>query len=133
MDGTTRVGSCEIPVRQMNYPTLWHFSSGEHGRKEAGIYAFWTAVLARKVRGKGKVSGRALVTQPPGDRFDRIRREMREARAADRPIYRRIWLELIKGGRGIRYIRPASEHEVQRWMSTHERDARFASRIRVPR
>jgi hypothetical protein len=131
MNGTTRVGGYEIEVRRMNYPTLWHFSSGEHGRKEAGIYAFWTAVLARK--GRRKVSGRALVTQPPGDRFDRIRREMREARAADRPAYRRIWLELMKRGRAIRYIRPASEREVSRWMKTHGRDARFAKRIRVPR
>ena len=87
MNGTTRVGRYEVEVRRMNYPTLWHFSSGEHGRKEAGIYAFWTAVLARKAR--RKISGRALATLPPGDRFDRMRREMRGARAADRAAYRK--------------------------------------------
>ena len=131
MDGTTRVGRYEVAVRRINYPTLWHFSSGEHGRKEAGIYAFWTAVLARKTR--RRIWGRALVTLPPGDRFDRIRREMREGRAADRAAYRRMWRELMQGGRAIRYIRPASEREVHRWMKTHDRDARFARRVRVPR
>ncbi|HYG56212.1 MAG TPA: hypothetical protein VD965_13030 [Burkholderiales bacterium] len=121
MNATTRVGTYEIEVRQSNYPTLWHFSSGERGRKEAGIYAFWTAVLKPRAP-RPKVSGRALVTLPPGDRFDRIRREARA-----------IWLELLERGRAIRYIRPATEREVQRWLASHAGDARFARRIRVPR
>jgi hypothetical protein len=120
VNGTTRVGRYEVAVRRMNYPTLWHFSSGARGRKEAGIYAFWTAVLARKSR--RKLTGRALVTLPPGDRFDRVRRE-----------HHGIWLDFLRGGRAIRYIRPASERDVLRWMRAHERDARFARRIRVPR
>ncbi len=120
-------------MRDLNYPTLWHFSSGEHGPKEAGIYAFWTAVLGTGKKAKG-LCGRALVTEPPGDRFDRIRREMRTARAkADRVAYARQWRELIERGRAIRYLRPSTPEEVRKWMKGHEKDARFAKPLRVPK
>ena len=133
MRGSTKVGRHQVPVRDMNYPTLWHFSSGEHGRKEAGIYAFWTAVLGTGKKAKG-LCGRALATEPAGERFDRIRREMRTARSkADRAAYARQWRVLIARGRAIRYLRPSTAEEVRKWMKGHEKDARFAKPLRVPK
>jgi hypothetical protein len=132
MDGLTKVGRLQVPVRRASHPTLWYFASGEHGRKEAGVYAFWTAVISRR-KPKGLI-GRALAAEPPGDRFDRIRREMRTARSkADRAAYARHWRELLARGKAIRYVRPSTEREVRKWMKGHEKDARHAKRIRVPR
>ena len=126
MDAMTRVGKRRIAVRRANYPTLWHFTSGEHGRKEAGIYAFWSAVL-----GARKLCGRALVTLPPGDRFDRIRGALRSGPAADRKAYAHHWNVLLRKGAAIRYIRPASPREVRRWMDAHPKDARFAQPMTI--
>lgn len=129
MDAVTNVGRHEVPVRRVNDPTLWYFSSGEHGRKEAGVYAFWTAVLE-----KGKLCGRALVTLPPGERFDRVRIEMRTAHlASDREAYARYWNLRLRKGAGIRFIRPASHREVKKWMDAHPKDARFAKPVRIPK
>jgi hypothetical protein len=128
----TRVGRFEIPVRAAGRPTLWYFTAGAHGRKEAGVYAFWTAVLARTPR-KG-VTGRALVGHTPGHRFDAIRGASRSARsAADRAAYARYWRDLLKRGKAIRHIRPSTPKEVQKWMRAHEKDAPFAKPVRVPR
>lgn len=128
----TKVGAFEVTVRRANFPALRHFSGGAHGRKEAGIFAFWTVVLKRK--GKNRVWGRALATLPAGDRFDRMRREMRSDKSKEaREVYGRIWKKLLREGRAIRYIRPSTENEISRWMRGHQSDAKYAKRLKVAR
>lgn len=130
MNTTTIVGSYEITVRRASHPSVRFFISGAHGKKEAGLYAFWTVVLNRK--GKNRVWGRALTSLQPGDRFDRMRTEMRTAKSKKaRDAYRRIWKEIIKGGKLIRYIRPSTEKEIKLWMDGHKSDAKFARRVKV--
>lgn len=134
----TKVGKCDVEVRGAAFPALWHFTSGAHGKKEAGVFAFWTAVLKKPQKlGKKKVRrifGRALVTLPPGDRFDRMKREMltmkkKEVRAA----YRGHYVGLLKCGKNIKCIRPSTEKEMRKWMKGHKADAKFARRVRVKR
>jgi len=125
----TAVGRCKVAVRDAHLPTLWKFTGGAHGKKEAGVFAFWTTVIKKK--GKKRVWGRALYSLPPGDRFDRMRFELREAKsAAARSAYRRIW-RAIKGGKAISYIRPSSDAEVMAWMRSHKSDAKYAKRLRT--
>jgi hypothetical protein len=127
---TTKIGRCEVIVRRANFPSLRHFSGGAHGRKEAGIYSFWTVVLRRK--GKNRVWGRALSTLPAGDRFDRMRREMlRDRSKENRAHYERIWKKFLKEGRAIRYIRPSTEAEIAKWMRGHKADAKYAKKLVV--
>lgn len=129
MKTTTRVGVFQITVRDASHPAVRYFSSGAHGRKEAGLYAFWTVVLNRK--GKNRVWGRALTSLPPGDRFDRMRKEMISAKSKKaREAYRRIWQEVIKAGKLIRYIRPSTEKEIRKWMDGHSSDAKYAKRVK---
>jgi hypothetical protein len=124
---TTKVGKYRVQVRSPNLPALWYFSAGARGKKELGVYAFWTAVLG----GRRKLTGRAIASLPPGHRFGLVREEMRSATNKEtRSAYRRIWLAM-GAGQSIAYIRPSTENEVARWMSGHESDARFARKIRI--
>lgn len=136
---TTRVGKFDVPVKT-RHATLVHFSGGEGGKHEAGNFAFWTAVLKEPVRleqkdgwpRKGrvvrKIFGRAYVSLGAGDRFDRMRIESKTATdAADRRVYRRMYVECMHSGGNIKVIRPSTLKEVCRWMETHESDAVFAS------
>lgn len=110
----TRVGRARVPVVAAKQVSLVRFGAGEHGRGEAGDYLFWTAVLKKKRGARKRIWGRAYAYLPPGDRFDRIKRE-----------HRRLWSELLSRGRNIRHIRPSTLAEVRRWMRTHGADARF--------
>jgi hypothetical protein len=123
----TRVGAVQVPVVRAKGVTLVRFRAGEHGAREAGDYLFWTAVLKKRKGSKSRILGRAYAYLAPGDRFDRIKREMRRAKSsADRAAYRRLWLELLSRGENIKHVRPSTLAEVRRWMRTHAADARFA-------
>lgn len=111
---TTRVGAAPVPVLRAKHISLVRFSAGEHGRGEAGDFLFWTAVLKKKRKGKGRLIGRAYAYLGPGDRFDRIKREN------PRP-----WVELLSRGANVKHIRPSTIAEITRWMRTHAADARF--------
>jgi len=129
---TTKVGKYTIPVRNAHHLTICSFGAGARGKKERGDYAFWTAVLSKRfVKGKGKEStsisqifGRSHLLLSPGDRFDRMKREMRIARTKDdRAIYRMFWNDVLKKGGNIKYIRPCTLQEMNRWLETHEKDS----------
>jgi len=132
----TKVGAYRIPVRGL-YATLILFHSGEHGRKEAGWYAFWTAVLKKPVltrdgtRRFRKVFGRARVGESAGDRLDRMRFEMNHPaqKPQARQAYRRSWLQVLQQGGNIAYIRPSTISEIRHWMKDHKADAPHASSV----
>jgi hypothetical protein len=121
---TTRVGRCAVPIRGGRVPTLAHFTGGRRGPREHGIYAFWTALLTRRVDRQRSIIVRALSVLPPGERFERMRREARTARTAgERQAYRELWRRVLHAGRNIKAIRPANRGEVSRWLETHPEDA----------
>jgi len=112
----TRVGRARVPVLAARHVSLVQFSAGAHGRREAGEFLFWTAVLRKRRGAKKRIWGRAYACLSPGDRFDRLKRE-----------HRRLWAQLLSRGRNIRHIRPSTLAEIIRWMQTHAADARFVS------
>jgi hypothetical protein len=102
-----------------------HFLSGEHGKKEAGDYLFWTAYGEDRF-GDWKITGRSRISLPAPDRFTRMERERRLAKdAKDRRLYGKMYQRLTSIGG----IRAATYREVGSWISTHESDAKF---IRYP-
>jgi hypothetical protein len=132
----TRVGTCDIQVRG-HFASIVTFWSGEHGKKEQGDYAFWTAVLAepvtfeipadvgkpRRTTTMRRITGRAQVGYPAGDRFDRMKREMRTANSLSvRRAYRQMWVRAVAKGKNIRFIRPATWPEIARWLKVHDKD-----------
>ncbi len=139
----TRVGKISVPVVDAEYATIATFKSGDLGRFERGDYLFWTAVLKKPYHwqgydGKHKprtmklILGRARTFLPPGDRFDRMRIEMKtDPLKADREIYRKWWYKLLREGANIKFIRPSTKREVGRWMKGHESDAKDLVRLIV--
>src|SRR5690242_6945273 len=94
----TRVGKYKVPLRNEKYLSIVTFKAGKDGAREGGDFAFWTAVFKvpqRKPfdkRKSKKLTGRARLILPPGDRFDRMKMELKNAdRAAAREIYGHYW------------------------------------------
>lgn len=126
----TQVGKYQVPVKRARFLTLGVARGGAHGKKEAGDYAFWTAVLKeprwcdlntgslKKVR---KMTARALAWLPAGDRFYRMAVEMITLDTA----YRTLWEGILGQGANILYIRPATATEVHEWARTHLDDKRY--------
>lgn len=85
-----------------------------------GHYAFWTAVFKKRVGKRWRVWGRAKVGLSAGDRFDRMKRECREAYIPkdDRPAYKSMWENMGRGA-NVKYVRPTTEKELKRWMDEH--------------
>ena len=133
-DGETRVGPYLVQVVNAKFPTIVSFKGGAKGIRERGDFAFWTTVL-KKRRGPKKgnrIWGRARLILPPGDRVDRMKKEMLYASDKnDRKIYRLWWTKVIEKGKNIKYIRPSSLPEVKKWMRSHQSDARYIFRIIV--
>lgn len=117
----TRVGPYTVPAIRLDKPTVVRFTSGAHGRKEAGKYAFWVACGAGR-DGTWNVIGRARVKLSPGDRFDRMWKEQRNAKKRS---VRRAYARMVRMMKDINYIRPASKNEVERWIATHQKDSAF--------
>lgn len=112
------------------------FSSGEHGEDEAGEYAFWVAVLKRKVKldstYRMQIFGRAKVGLDAGDRFSRMAQEQRFAKSkADRQVYRKFWNDLMKRGANVQHIRPAMYQEIKVWLDSHKKDSPYIKSIRI--
>lgn len=129
---TTRVGKYAVPVKGI-HPTLVFFVAGARGKQERGVYAFWTAVLKRPYVNRERTCvARARILLPPGERFERMRRERRTARSAvARGVYAFWWEQAFRQGEGIAYIRPSSLREVQRWSQTHAPDMTHAVRLQI--
>ena len=127
-----RIGSYVVPVRG-KWATLVTFWAGEHGRKDCGEYAFWTARLkhpvVRTTGGRSRrVIGRALVGHSAGDRFDRMSREMRTAKSKEaREANRELWERILRKGQNVAYVRPSTLAEVRRWADSHESDVKHAT------
>lgn len=121
---TTKIGARTVPV--LPGATVAHFSSGQRGPKERGIYLFWTAIFSVGRAKRSGVSGRALAGLSAGERFRRIKKEMRSAASKeDRAAYSRMWRDLQR----VVEVRPSKPAEVARWLSTHPEDATFLKRL----
>ena len=128
----TQVGDYWVPVKQARYVSFACARSGAHGKKEAGDYLFWTAILKNPIpaqpRTCRKVTARALAWLPPGDRFYRMSQELRiMPDMTERAAYGWLWNTVLAGGRNVALIRPATKHEVQGWLKTHQGDNDFAT------
>jgi hypothetical protein len=105
------------------------FSCGENGIEEAGLYCFWCAFGTDEF-GEWRISGRALDSLPPEDRFLRAEVERlvsnkpgdKHNALPDRAAYEALWRRLLT----IEGIRPASYREVANWMSSHKEDSLYA-------
>lgn len=132
-DSYTKIGDFCIPVVKAKFATIVQFYGGEHGKREAGDFCFWTLRLKHTVAGEraGKrwLIGRASVYLPPGERFCRIEREATNSRAA--LVYRYLWDKYLLRGANVEYIRPSTVAEVQRWFATHGKDKKYAYRVLV--
>jgi hypothetical protein len=119
-----RIASSLVPV--VDGVAAGTFASGEHGKREAGVYHFWTVICLER-GAQAKVTGRALKFNDAGERFRRIGGEQKTARtAADRKAYRRLWKRL----QCPLYVRPATAAEVGHWLMTHESDAVHLTALR---
>ncbi len=122
-DSYTRVGTFCVPVVKSKFVTIVQFRAGAHGRQERGDFCFWRIVFKHRAqsgsyKGARGLIGRAAPFYPPGERFERLAREV--------PY---LWDAVLERGANVQYIRPANRKEVQRWFDTHKKDDRFAYRI----
>jgi len=141
--GRTMVGKVSVPVVNAEYATIMTFRAGDLGQFERGDFLFWTAVLWKKYRWKGyegkwkprtmgQILGRARAILPPGDRFDRMRIEMKtDPQKEARDIYGDWWHRLLRKGNNIKFIRPSTKSEVMRWLKGHKHDAKFVTRLLI--
>lgn len=128
MISVTRVGRYRVPVQGGQHPSLAVFTGGARGKHEAGVFAFWTAVLKRPIQGRRTVIVRTRVLFPPGERFTRFQRESRtHRRALGRRLNGAVWAEWLQRGAAIRYIRPATLDEMRRWMAGHQTDTQWCT------
>ena len=121
MNVTIMVGKYIVPIHNFLFLSIVTFSRGAHGKEERGDFAFWTIVLKRGKR--RRIIARALCVRDAGERFRRIGIEARSAKDADdRFIYAGLW-RAMGAGKNIKFIRPATLHEIKRWMGSHKADA----------
>jgi hypothetical protein len=133
---TCRIGGVTVKLRDGEWPTVAVFRAGEHGTGEAGHYNFWTAVLSEAVkvgrRTRKLVIGRAQALHDPGERFERIGREITAYESVeDRNHCRVTWLEVLRKGENVAYVRPSTLAEVRRWIKPHPADSKFLTRLIV--
>ena len=108
------------------HASIVSFSAGEHGQREAGEYAFWTAWLREAVEERRKVTARAQVGLDAGERFRRMGMEMRNASSAsDRKEYRVIWEKMLRRGANVERVEPSSLEAVRYWLERHPQDSPF--------
>ncbi len=132
----TRIGQSWLPIVNFRYPTIVTFGSGELGKSERGEFLFWTVMLKRKITWQGRkrwwLIARARAILYPGERFNRMRTEARTAGSIeDRKIYYDIYNRMLKRGQNVKYIRPSTAKELQRWMDSHINDACYVQRVVV--
>lgn len=119
---TTKIGKYTVPVKKHNQPSILVFKDN--------IYAFWTCVYKKKVYGKKRVWGRAQIGLSAGDRFDRMKRERRTCKVKeDRAIYNHFWVDQMKYGENVAYVRPSTWPEIKKWRDLHPDQWKFFLRI----
>lgn len=127
----TKVGKHDVSVRDAHQPSIVWFDAGVHGKSfgERGWFAFWTTVIGS---GKKKIWGRSLLCIPIGDRFTRMQKEQYTAKTKeDRKIYSDYWNVRLNRGKAVKYIRPSTTKEIEKWIQTHQSDAKFIKHIFV--
>ena len=112
MDRKTQIARRNIPIVAGDVITL-QFSSGRCGEPEAGAWEFWT-VFNEQLRSTARCRPRT----DPGERFRRME---------GLPEYETHWTIAATA----KAIRPATQREVIRWLSSHPEDAQFAQSCRV--
>jgi hypothetical protein len=122
---TSKVGMSKVKIKNAHFYSIVTFSAGRKGKREAGDFAFWIAVVDRKKCVDRGVIARASLYYSPGERFDRMNRERKKE-----PEYNKIW-KFLGGGKKIKHIRPATGKEIYRWMKSHKEDSRFVKSIRI--
>lgn len=116
-DRTTTVGKYVVPLKDLEKCKVVRFSDG--------LYAFWVCVL--KKNNTNRVT-RNLVGYSAGERFERFYHDGKPGAkwipAKARPLYMKAWREEFQQGRNVAFIRPATDQEIQFWLSVHPQDAR---------
>ena len=121
-----KIGKTNVKVVDAEFYSIVSFTSGEHGEREKGDYAFWTVVFKKKKEGRDRIIGRAHVSLPPTDRFIRLEHEKEEGSEEDQQGYSQLWDD-IEQGKNVKHIRPSTIQEINRWMFTHQSDAPYAA------
>ena len=122
---TSKVGKSRVKIKNANFYSIVTFSGGRKGKREAGDFAFWCAVVSRKSGIEKCIIARASLYHPPGERFDRMNKERKKEVG-----YNSVW-KFLGGGKKIKFIRPATGEEILRWMYSHKEDSRFVTSIRI--
>jgi len=108
---TTTIAGKDVPI-EAGAPTTVHFSAGRLGKREAGVWEFWTVFNDRAF------IARCRQGTDPGERFRRME---------DEPGYEEAW----KVAATAKGIRPATQDDVMRWLNGHEDDAKFAHSCKI--
>jgi hypothetical protein len=117
------IGTRKVPVRLGNGLSEIRFTAGVHGKKEAGIYRFWTCV-GEDEYGGFTIIGRAKSNLDAGDRIARMSMQ----RTKDNPPdHRKVYAIAYKlAQEHAHYVRPSTEREISRWIQSHPEDMEFA-------
>jgi hypothetical protein len=111
------IGTRKVPVRGEAREV--RFSGGAHGKKERGIYRFWTLV-GEDDYGPFTIIGRARRNLDAGDRIARMSWTRTAGNPAEhRRIYRRLYQLAQEHGH---YVRASTLREIARWAGSHEKD-----------
>lgn len=123
-DQLISIGHRKIPLVVGDGLTEVYFSGGVHGRKERGVYRFWTCHGEDRF-GPWTIIGRARMRLSPGDRFARMTPERTRANP---PAHRRIYAQMFRLANGTAFcIKPSTERELARWAAAHVEDCKFIS------
>lgn len=116
------IGKRRVPVILGSGATELQFTAGVHGKREAGVYRFWTC-HGEDQYGSWTIIGRARARLNAGDRIAR----MAPSRTKHNPrSHQRIYSRMFRLAHGTALcIRPSTEREVRRWIESHEKDCAF--------
>ena len=116
------IGSRKVPVVGREVTDV-RFAGGARGKKERGIYNFWTLV-GEDEYGAFTIVGRARRNLDAGDRVARMSWERTKGDSPEnRRHYRRYYKLAQEHGH---YVRASTWREVARWAASHETDWQYA-------
>jgi hypothetical protein len=108
---TTNIANRDVPIKPGAKTTVTF--SGEKGTDEAGAWEFWALVTSNWID-----VGRCRAGDDPGERWRRMGGEKGHERSA----------ELAKRAE---YLRPATARELEGWLNSHLKEAKFAESCQV--
>ena len=110
MDRTTHIARRNVPIVAGDVITL-QFSSGRCGESEGGAWEFWTVFNEQS-----RSTARCRPGTDPGERFRRMKGSLG---------YDTHWTIAATA----KAIRPATQSEVNSWLSSHPEDAQFVQTL----